>query len=107
MNICFGVIFAVLVYPLLFENQKLIPLETNKVSYSLNKDNHYTPVPIDITKYPVIYTRDMNIYKIPVVSYFFCFIEIILIIGIIINKKAYRKYSEQGSENKKNARTGG
>lgn len=94
MYACFCLILSFLVSPLLFKNQKMIPLKSKEVYYSPNKDHHYKLIPINISKYPKVYTMDMNIYKIPGVPYSLFFIEAILLFGIIMNNKASRKIQQ-------------
>ena len=91
MVVCFGMIFGILISPLLFKNQSMIPLKSNEVSYSPTNNNHYVPIPINIAKHPKIYTRDMNIYKIPTAPYLLMLVELILLFGIIAHHRALRK----------------
>lgn len=98
MYACFCLILSILVSPLLFKNQKMISLKSNEVFYSPDKSGHYASISIDIAKHPKVYTMDMNIYKIPGAPYFLFFIEIILILGIIMNDKASRKLQQASTE---------
>ncbi len=88
---CLFLIVFILVFPLLFQTSKMYPLDSIEMRYCPTTNQRYEPIPIDVIKYPKVYTGKLDIYMLPHVYVPLILVAVYLAYVLVQSRRAIKE----------------